>query len=288
VKLAEPNPQISCSAILLALFVVVPLALAQTAAAPAIARPASAPAKPLAFDVVSVKPNKTEQSHPGSRYRPDGFDSENDTLLGFIFYAYGFSSANDYNEDHLSGLPDWAKSERFDIVAKVAAPDVAAWTDLSEADREKMIREVLADRFKLQTHTEPRQRPIFALILSKGGSKMKQVEPPAKGRGFMEGHAPGWEIGHHVTMKQLTTWLSSLGLGRQVQDRTHLTGNYDFSLTYAPIQPSATPSQEGVASEPFGPDIFTGIQVQLGLKLEPATGPIETLVVNHVERPSEN
>jgi uncharacterized protein (TIGR03435 family) len=124
------------ASILVAGLVLTPIALAQPIA------------KPIVFDVVSVKVNKTDAGHPGSVIRPDGLDAENIGLMWVMYWAYGFA---DRDPNHFSGVPDWVKSERVDIIAKVAPQDVAAWNRLSIDERVQMFRGVLEDRFKTET-----------------------------------------------------------------------------------------------------------------------------------------
>ena len=231
--------------------------------------------------------------------RPDGFDCENCTPFWVMSWAFGQGSARD--DSYFSGLPGWVNSDRFDIIAKVAGPDVPVWKHMSDAEKERMVRDVFADRFKLRTHTEMQDRPVYALIVAKGGAKLTPTKPgggtmivPALGGASIHPDE-GWFgfsrtgiVAGNMTMEKFAANLGTLNLGRPVQDQTGLAGRYDLKLDFAPVQLSATPSQEGVASEPVGPDIFTAIQEQLGLKLKPATGPVETLVIDHIERPSPN
>jgi uncharacterized protein (TIGR03435 family) len=274
---------------------------------PAIQVSQSAPIKKsLSFDVVSVKPNKTDESFPGSMIGKDGFYAQNTTPIWIMFYAYDLDG--DRNDNDFSGLPDWAKSERFDAIAKVAGTDVEAWKKLQSSDRQLMVRDVLAERFNLRLHTETHERPIYALVLAKGGPKMQPVEVPANDHspygpsGYTARDRDG-TTGHHVTMKVLALYLNKLGLGRQVQDQTGLTGHYDFTLKFAPLSASfgnadkattptdsaTTPTDSATTpADSATPFIFTALQEQLGLKLVPTNGSVETLVVDHIERPSAN
>lgn len=269
--------------------------LAQTSSTPS---QQPAPGKPIAFDTVSVKPNKSNDAHPGSMLRPDGFDAENITPIWVMCWAFGQTATD---ESCFSGLPGWASTERFDIIAKVAGPDVPVWGHMSDAEKQRMIREVFADRFKLQTHTETPERPVFALVLAKGGAKLTPSKPggrtlivPALGNVALSptegwfGYSHTGIVAGNMTMKEFAAHLTTMNLGRPVQDQTGLTGRYDFKLDFAPIQPSAAPSEEGEASEPAGPEIFTAIQEQLGLKLEPTKAPVPVLVIDHIERPTPN
>jgi len=184
------------------------------------------------------------------------------------------------------GLPAWGVSDRYVVSAKVADSDLAQWKTYNLAQRRLVLQKFLADRFNLTLHPETVEVPIYSLVVAKGGPKLQQVSPPENDhRGFMEAKATGVAVGHHVLIAGLVDMLSRtyFGLDRQVYDKTGLTGNYDFTLTFEP------PRSSSAESDPTGrPSIFTALQEQLGLKLEPTKGPLETVVIDHVERPSEN
>jgi uncharacterized protein (TIGR03435 family) len=274
----------------LILAAIVPVGLAQTQSV-LDAAPSANTAKPIVFDTVSVKANKSDDAHPGSTLRPDGFDAENITPIWVMYWAFGQGGVRD--ESYFSGLPGWASSERFDIIAKVAGPDVPVWRNMSDAEKERMIRDVFADRFKLQTHTETHNHPIYALVLAKGGAKLNETAPPPAGKarpswgGF--GHSRTGIVAANMTMAEFAGQLGTMKLGRPVLDETGLTGRYDFKLDFTATPAAAAPSVDGAASAPDSyADIFTAIQEQLGLKLQPSTGPVQTVVIDHMERPSEN
>ncbi|MGD0796370.1 MAG: TIGR03435 family protein [Acidobacteriaceae bacterium] len=245
----------------------------------------------IGFDVVSVKPNRTDTSHPGSMIRGDGFDAENITPVWVLYWA--FDCGIDRDEKVFSGLPAWVKSERFDIIAKVADADVPTWKKLPNSEKESMVLQVLEDRFKLTFHRESIEAPVYALVVAKGGPKMTEVDVPASDR--TSGSA-GWigrskegVIGGHATMKTLTDYLNvNVQLGRRVLDKTALTGNYDFKFNYTPF-PQGSFSDDAI--DPSGsqyPYIFGALQEQLGLRLEPTRGLVDMIVIDHIERPSSN
>jgi uncharacterized protein (TIGR03435 family) len=281
-------------ALLLAIaFAATPAQTQQTANQPAAV---SAPGK-IAFEVVSVKPNRTDQAHPGSPVRPDGFDGENQSLSWYMVWAFGLPAIG---ESYFSGLPSWVTTERFDLIAKVAGPDVPVWQSMSNAEKGALIHDVLVDRFKLQTHIETHQRPIYGLVLARGGAKLTPITPvppstaPAPDRTVTHTPRPWFGfsrtgiVAGNVTMEDFAADLSKMELGRPVQDRTGLTDRYNLKLDFAPINPSPA-SAEGTAAEPDPrPDIFTAVQDQLGLKLESSTGPVVTMAIDHIERPTPN
>jgi uncharacterized protein (TIGR03435 family) len=256
---------------LLLLALTAPLALAQTPP------PVSAPPVP-AFDVISVKPNKTANGTTRVRLSPDGLAAENVTVHALLLESYRL------NEDQLFGEPAWVKTERFDIQAKVAGTDVAALARLPANQRRSMFSQVLTDQFRLTTHTETRQLPVYALTVAKGGIKFKQHVPdPAhpeheNGSGWFD-VGPGRIVALGTTLDYFLFALSQ-NLDRTFVDKTGLTGSYDFELHWTPDDGPVTPDS--------GPSIFTAIQEQLGLKLESTKGPVPILVIDHIERPSEN
>jgi uncharacterized protein (TIGR03435 family) len=158
-------------------------------------------------------------------------------------------------------------------------------------ERRLMEQSLLADRFKLKAHFETREMPLFQLALAKGGSKLKEnPDDPAKGR-----IAVGTSMirGNAAPMRWLIDALESVpDIGGRVGiDKTGLTGAYDFSLKWAPMEATAAPdggSGTAPSLDAEGASLFTAIEEQLGLKLVPTKGPGQVLVVDHIERPSEN
>jgi uncharacterized protein (TIGR03435 family) len=135
---------------------------------------------------------------------------------------------------------------------------------------------LLEDRFKLAVHRETRQLPVFVMTVAKSGSKLRAADP--NGEGFLGRRGVrGPLTGRKASMPGLAATLS-LVMGRKVLDRTGLTGLYDFTLEYAP--------DNAVDSEL--PSLVTALQEQLGLKLESSKGPVEVLVIDHAEKPTED
>jgi uncharacterized protein (TIGR03435 family) len=191
------------------------------------------------------------------------------------------------------GGPAWLGSERYDITAK---PEGSA----SPEQVKVMIQGLLADRFKLQFHRETKELQTYALVVAKGGPKFpasKQDEGPGEGsdkpkgpRIMMKGRGQFSIEGAPVTA--LATQLSQV-LGRSVIDKTELTGNYDFKLEWTPdesLQGFGKPAEadHSTPADATGVSIFTALQDQLGLKLESTKGQVEILVVERMEKASEN
>jgi uncharacterized protein (TIGR03435 family) len=259
-----------------------------TAASP----PDSAP-RPLQFDVVSVKVHNPDAQESRMQLLPDGVRLSNLPLPDLIVQAYGLVLPG-----QIAGLPSWANSARFDIEARVAGDNIAAFRKLTLDQIRSMGRPILTDRFKFASHEEKRVLPLYALVVAKDGPKLtpstlsSQDDNARTGLIGMRhassanGAAPSMNelTARGVTMERLASTLSQQGLGRVVLDNTGLTDRYDFKLTWAPESVAAGAD----ATEASGPSIFTAVSEQLGLKLEPQKGPVPVLVVDHIQAPSIN
>ena len=164
----------------------------------------------------------------------------------------------------------------------------------SNAQRRLMMQAMLADRFKLKVHHETKELPMYSLVIAKGGFKLKEADPNDT---YPNGVKGPDGVGHSGMMMFLNGVLKaqgvpisnlanslSLQVHRLVVDKTGLTGKYDFSLAWT--ADGVTPDN-GLGAETW-PSLFTALQEQLGLKLEPTKGMVDTIVVDHVEMPSEN
>jgi uncharacterized protein (TIGR03435 family) len=274
-----------------ALVVSAPIALAQLAPASVEARslPEDIP-KTLEFDAVSVKP---DTGGNGTMFRimsqPDGY-SITAPFKMFLSFAYGI------REDLISGVPGWANDARYDIAAKVAGSDVDAFKKLGKEQRNLMLQSILTSRFKLKAHVETKELPVYDLVVVKGGPKFQEVNPDAAYANGIKGPdgvahpgmmsvRPGGFQGQAIGVSGLVDFLSR-ELHRTVVDKTALTGKYDFKLKYTPDNGPA-PMLNG-EPDTSAPSIFTALEEQLGLKLNSTKGPVDTLVIDHVEQPSEN
>jgi uncharacterized protein (TIGR03435 family) len=265
----------------------------------AITEAVSADVKVPAFDVVSVKQDKSEGSMIRVMMKPDGYAATNVSLKMLIEEVYGI------RQDLISGAPGWVDSIRFDIDAKVAGGNVNDLKKLKPEQRMSMLKPMLADRFQVKVHTETKTLPVYELVVAKGGSKLKEAMPGytytngIKGpdgvaHGGMMRMSRGEVTGQALAVESLVNMLSRQ-LQRTVIDKTGLTGKYDFTLQWTeessdPMFKGGDGSQQKAEPAPdaTGPSIFTALQEQLGLKLQSAKGPVETLVIDHVEMPSEN
>jgi uncharacterized protein (TIGR03435 family) len=248
------------------------------------------------FEVATIK-----ASQPGATgiraLGPKGADrflAMNVTVKDLIEFAYTID-----DDRQVVGLSGWMISKRYDIDAKVGDAEVAAMSKLplSYNPYRFMQQALLADRFKLKVHSETRELPIYALVVAKGGPKLKASEMnpahPAKPLkpGFLR-QGPGRAAAAGATTGMLAEVLEKQGevgntpdgRGRMVVDKTNLSGLYDWTLHWTPWQELA--GEE--SPDPNGPSLFSALQEQLGLKLESTKGQVQVVAIDHVEPPSEN
>jgi uncharacterized protein (TIGR03435 family) len=244
---------------------------------------ASAEAKVPAFDVVSIKPNKSGSGNNSTNFSNNSFSATNISVKMLLEDAYGVK------QDLIYGLPGWANSDRFDIQAKIVEPDLDLLKNLSLKRARAMLQALLVDRFQVKVHTETKTLPVYELVVVKDGPKFKESAPEGSpedkspngvGRGSMTVQNTDL-TGHAIPLASLANMLTDQ-LHRTVLDKTGLTGQYDLLLKWtADDATDASPDSST-------PSIFTALQEQLGLKLQSSKGPVDTLVVDHVEMPSEN
>jgi uncharacterized protein (TIGR03435 family) len=257
------------------------------------------------FEVASIKPNRSGELRISIGFQPGRFIASGTTVKQLIALAY------DVRDIQVSGGPSWVDSERYNIDAKEPDSVVEELPKLPPAERGEqlrlMVQSLLADRFKLKLRHESKEHPVYALVVAKNGPKLQQAKPgdtypngmkgpDGVGRAGMMNMGPGQLTGQGIPMESLARLLSQQ-LGRTVMDQTGLKGNYDFTIQWTPDQSQAMPMGPGGGKpgtdnapppESSGPSIFTVIQEQLGLKLESQKGPVEFLVIDQVEKPSEN
>jgi uncharacterized protein (TIGR03435 family) len=254
---------------------------------------------PPAFDVASVK-RDVSGKHIRFTVPFPTLHIEGSTLKDLIVLAY---HVQDFE---VTGGPAWIDSELYDIDAK-AASQPAASTQFANLQWRR-LQTLLGDRFHLTIHRETKELPIYELTVARGGPKLQPatcvqrvtgdtaIAPGKTGSDYCGGAALGRGRiqGPGVSMAFLSDLLSGR-LNRTVVDKTGITGDFQVQLTFTPEAP-AVPSldaarpgnADGAAAADLGPDIFAALQEQLGLKLESAKGPVQVLVIDHVEKPSEN
>ncbi|HEY1307953.1 MAG TPA: TIGR03435 family protein [Vicinamibacterales bacterium] len=273
--------------------------------------------QPDTFEAASVKLNKsgpTEQAMLG--FAPGGqFRAVNVTLQMLIAEAYG--DPWPLQNSRIGGGPKWMDLERFDIVATAGSSATPA-VDGPSPRMFLMLQRLLAERFKLTVHKEQKVVPIYALIVAKEnlgpGLRKSTVQceaPPGSAKGGTISSPadasanasrpcglrrfPGTLSGTAITIAELVTVLSQLrGVDRFVADQTKLEGPYDVELKWTPEQlvpelrspPPGAPPMPPI--DPNGPTLFTAVQEQLGLRLNPTKGPVDVLVVDRAELPTDN
>jgi uncharacterized protein (TIGR03435 family) len=251
---------------------------------------------PPKFETVSIRQNV---SGAGMRitYTPDGYIATGISLQPTIVNAYAYRLGDVQfmtGERVIPGAPGWVTSDRYDINAKLSEADALKLQALSKEHQVTQIRlmlqAMLADRFQLKVHRETENTPGYALVASSNGSKLKPSTSSDSKSGDTRNHQSLATRGNITSVAGSMSDLVFVLVGAlhaPVIDKTGLTGRYDFTLTYSPdeLQPEAA----NVAVTPeSAPSIFTVIQEQLGLKLQRTSVPTEALVIDHIEKPSEN
>ena len=270
------------------------------------------------YDVVSVKPNNAPGITLMGGDSPGAFRATNASVNGLIMAAYNVASFQ------ISGEPQWAHSRTFDVEAKADQATTTALAALPFAERRTrnmlMLQSLLADRFKLRVHHESRETSVYALVPARGGLKLPppqegscvevadsagpsgepggRMPPPGQsasptvtcgGVGVTLEAAGARMSGRKVTMAQFARVLSRV-LGRPVTDRTGFLGLFDLDFDFLPDEATVglpPPPPGAIPAETAGASIFTAIQ-QLGLRLESSRGPVDVVVIDHIEEPTPN
>jgi bla regulator protein BlaR1 len=282
----------------------------------------------MAFDVASVKPTKTRgrptSNVPliGDAYAPTGglFSATNTSLMNYMRFAFKDIKLAYQATPDLAGAPAWIRTDQYDIEAK-------AQGNPTKDQMRLMMQSLMAGRFKLTVHHETRQLPVYALVLSKEGRLGLQLKPadgscsstsadvqaldtaprvpaPAQSEASASHILPipcGVLIpvpasassrfriaGRKVKLTLLAEMAPNptSGVDRPVLDHTGLDGTFDMSIEWAPRLNG--PAPPGFTPDVDGPTFTEALQDQLGLKLVPQTGPVDVLVIDHVEQPSDN
>jgi uncharacterized protein (TIGR03435 family) len=276
------------------------------------------PAAPV-FEVATIRPNDSDGMMHTVHidFEQERFSASNCSLELMLQVAYGVDA------QQITGVPKWIRSANYDVEAKM---DLATFDQLSKLDDEQrdakqrlMLQALLMDRFKLTLHRETKELPIYSLVIARNGPKLQEAKPGdiyANGAHWSGGAPMGpHEVdyrfiagqvhmqGQAASVKDLTDRLTQKfaeQLGRKIVDNTGLTGNYDFELNFkVPWPPEGSQTlfrdpegsqgtDNGTATESSEVSLFAAIQEQLGLKLQSAKGPVEFIVIDHVESPSDN
>jgi uncharacterized protein (TIGR03435 family) len=286
----------------MALEVTSSLGQAGAAATPASSSPENAPyVATMTFDVASVRENKNADAHAGitmsGQFVPHTTTLRviNWTIENLIGYAY------DANIYQILGAPKWPWPTVFVIEAKGSSEDDAKMATLTQeqqwAEQQHMLQLLLEERFKLKTHWETKEGDVYNLVVVRGGPKLSATGsaplsadelknfgdrplPPL----YQKNDAQGYDfIAHGCSMDRLARMLTSQ-FGRPVIDKTGLTGNYDFVLKYKGRWDRDRPADD---LDPM-PPMDRALQEELGLKVEATKGPVKVLVIDQIEKPSDN
>lgn len=244
---------------------------------------AQSPVSRKQFDVAAVKLNTSDDRRFELSYLPGGkLTATGMTLKMLLMQLYGIQSFQ------VSGGPGWITIARWDIRAKAEGVGGRIPND----QLKEMLLTLMEDRFQLVIHRETREMPVYALLVAKNGPKLNSAAGEVQGVRMRPGLLSFKKGSTSVLAAQL-----SHQMGRMVTDKTGLKGDYDFEMRWTPEPGQGGPEAFGlppVASDApppadkNGPSIFTALQEQLGLRLESQKGPVEILVIDHVERASEN
>jgi bla regulator protein blaR1 len=242
-------------------------------------RPMAADASPV-FEVATIKPSAPEAQGKGFLVRGRQLSTMNTSLSDLIAFAYGVHARQ------ITGGPAWLETEKYDLTAK---PDGEGQPN--EKQWKTMVQKLLADRFKLSFHRDKKELSVYAVVVGKTGSKLTKSEGDPNGLPSLFLRGLGVLPARNATIADFASVMQTAVLDRPVVDQTGLPGRYDFTLTWTPDEFQF--AGMGVKIPPpsaaaTAPDLFAAVQEQLGLRLESTKAPAEVLVVDRVEKPSEN
>ncbi|WP_263410238.1 TIGR03435 family protein [Terriglobus tenax] len=261
---------------------------------------ATVPLSP-SYEVASIKPSNATDNRAMLMFREGRLQMKNFPLIGLISFAYDIKS-----DTLLTSVPEWVKSERYDVEAKEEEAEAKEVAKLPQEERTKisrlMAQKLLTERLHLKLVPEPKELPVYLLVVAKSGAKLQPAKPPVEGqepaagpggprmrRGIMMS-GPGDFSGMDATVELLANVVSHVPetSDRLVIDKTGLTGHYDFHLKWTPeMAGSAARGNDGATAE-AGPSLFTALEEQLGLRLERGKETVTTYRVEAIDHPTEN
>ena len=277
-----------------------PLALSQPPAPetpPAKAELLSAPTRPIDFDVALFRPS-SDKSVKALNITPDGLIMGARPFHDLIRFAFAKGRGGDYR---MSGQPAWVDTDLYDVQAKVAPEDVAEWQQLTPLGQKVAVQGFIIQYLKLKYHPDPAPYPYYALVVGKNGPKMPLYKPgdsfkardghTVSDKGAMLWIGPNELIGQGCTMQQLAEQLDGR-IDRGVLNQTGLSQDYNFDLRFKDLPDPAHPDGPGVPFRRLGPHDAAAVLVssikELGLELQPATGPTDGMIIDHIERPPKH
>ena len=253
------------------------------------------------FEAATIRLNEACGNRGGLEHlSPGRFGVECVSLRDYIrgaYGSYGLGRNPNARPPKVLGGPDWVDADRYDVVAK--APGETGLDEMYGP----MLRALLEDRFRLKIHGEVRELPVYDLTVAGGGARLTASKPGSCviidiksllkappgpdycGRFAMTRGAIRVADAKGMTVTEFAARVFRDIMDRPVIDRTGLTGLFDIHLEFSGLENSLAPSD---VADSAAPSVFTAVQEQLGLKLSPDRGPVEVLVIDHVEKPSAN
>jgi uncharacterized protein (TIGR03435 family) len=243
-------------------------------------KPMAADANP-SFEVATIKLSKPDAQGKGIGVNGHQISTRNTSVTDLITFAYGIHARQ------VAGGPSWLETEKYDVLAE---PDAEG----APNDRQvkMMFQKMLADRFKLTFHRDKKELTVYTIVVAKGGPKLTNSTGDPSGLPTLGLRGLGKVFTRNASMADFAALMQTTALDRPVVDQTGLTGKYDFTLDWTPDE-SQFGGRGGQAPPPADnsdvpPDLYTAIQQQLGLKMESTKAPVEVLIIDKVEKPSEN
>jgi len=222
------------------------------------------------FEIATIKPSHPDDTKGGFQVGGHRLLIQNQSVNDLLSFAYAI------HQKQIVDGPAWLDTQKYDIVGQA---DLDGYANLRQI--QEMLQKLLQSRFNLKFHREKRELPIYAITVAKGGPKLTKHTEASNGLPTQSGSpSSGGRRFTNNSMSDFALGMQSF-LDRPVVDQTGLAGRYDFVLTWNPDD-SSTDSPNPL------PGLFTAIQEQLGLKLDPVKGPADVYVIDHVEKPSEN
>jgi len=245
-------------------------------------RPAAMPANWVpSFEVATIKPSKPDTPGQSITVRGRTFGTLNQTVASMMTFAFGL------HPDQIVGGPQWLRTDRFDISAEPEGsgmPNDKQWR--------AALAKLLADRFSLTFHRDKKELSVYALAVLKTGHKLTKNDTNPSGLPALFFRGLGIFPVQNATMSDFAGTMQAVVLDRPVIDQTGLEGRYDFTLTWTPDETQfggrggQAPPPADPANAP--PGLFTAIQEELGLKLESTKAPVDVVVIDRLEKPTEN
>jgi len=233
--------------------------------------PMAADAHP-SFEVATIKPADPNELKGNFIIGGHRIVIENQSVNSLMVFAYAI------HQQQIVDGPAWLDTRKYDLVGQADVEGVANLQQIQE-----MLQKLLESRFNLKFHREKRELAIYAITVAKGGPRLAKSQDTANGLPTQSGSGSSGQQVRKFTNNSMSDFALGMQgfLDRPVIDKTGLAGRYNFILRW-------TPDELNTNDPNAAPSIFTAVQEQLGLKLEPARGPADVLVIDHVEAPSEN